>query len=55
MVECDHSLIADVAVMSAGKVLLVKYKDVEKYDGESGFLPDDVLRHFERSAFSRSS
>ncbi len=48
MVECDHSLIADIAVLAAGKVLLVKYKDIDKYDGESGwFLPDDALQHFE--------
>lgn len=46
--ECNHSLICDVAVMAEGSVLLVKYKDVEKYDGEAGwFLPDDVLREFE--------
>lgn len=44
MVECDHSLIADVAVLSGGKVLLVKCNDVDKYDGEVGwFLPDDEI------------
>lgn len=48
LVECDHSLIADIAVLAAIRVLLVKYKDVDKYDRESGwFLPGDVLRHFE--------
>lgn len=46
--ECNHSLICDVAVLANGSVLLVRYKDVEKYDGEAGwFLPDDVLREFE--------
>jgi ADP-ribose pyrophosphatase YjhB (NUDIX family) len=49
MEGCDvHSLICDVAVLAEGNVLLVRYADVEKYDGESGwFLPDDVLQPFE--------
>jgi ADP-ribose pyrophosphatase YjhB (NUDIX family) len=46
--ECQHSLIADVAVFSGDRVLLVRYSDMEKYDNEMGwFLPDDVLRHLE--------
>jgi ADP-ribose pyrophosphatase YjhB (NUDIX family) len=46
--ECQHSLIADVAVFSGDRVLLVRYSDMEKYDNETGwFLPDDVLRHLE--------
>lgn len=41
-------MIADVALFWADRVLLVKYRDLEKYDGESGwFLPDDELKHFE--------
>lgn len=49
MEECNvHSLICDVAVLSGGSVLFVKYGDMAKYDGEGGwFLPDDVLRHLE--------
>jgi ADP-ribose pyrophosphatase YjhB (NUDIX family) len=39
-----HRLVADVAALSGGKVLLVKYKDPAKYDGQRGwFLPDDYL------------
>jgi ADP-ribose pyrophosphatase YjhB (NUDIX family) len=51
-VECRaHSLIADVAVMSPGSVLMVRYGDVEQYDGETGwFLPDDELRRLEHPA-----
>ena len=46
--ECNHSLICDVALIAEGSVLLVRYKDVEKYDGEAGwFLPDDVLQNLE--------
>ena len=46
--ECDHSLIADVALVSRGKVLLVRYKDTNRYDHQSGwFLPDDSIRHLE--------
>jgi ADP-ribose pyrophosphatase YjhB (NUDIX family) len=46
---CDqHSLIADVALLAAGKGLLVRYKDVNKYDHQRGwFLPDDALLHLE--------
>ncbi len=43
-----HRLVADVALMAEGKVLLVKYKDVSKYDNQRGwFLPDDYLNHLE--------
>jgi ADP-ribose pyrophosphatase YjhB (NUDIX family) len=46
--ECNHSLICDVAVLAEGGVLLVRYSDIEKYDGEAGwFLPDDVLHDLE--------
>jgi ADP-ribose pyrophosphatase YjhB (NUDIX family) len=46
---CDqHSLIADVALLAEGKVLLVRYKDANKYDHQKGwFLPDDALQHLE--------
>lgn len=46
----NHSckLICDVTIISADKVLLVKYKDENKYDHQSGwFLPDDLLKDFE--------
>jgi ADP-ribose pyrophosphatase YjhB (NUDIX family) len=43
-----HSLICDVAVLADRSVLMVRYEDVAKYDGEAGwFLPDDVLRELE--------
>ncbi len=49
MSKCDlHSLIADVALLVEGRVLLVRYKDINKYDHQQGwFLPDDALKHFE--------
>jgi len=49
MEDCNvHSLICDVAVLAHGCVLLVRYRDLAKYDDEGGwFLPDDVLHHFE--------
>jgi ADP-ribose pyrophosphatase YjhB (NUDIX family) len=41
-------LIADVAVFAERKVLLVKYKDANKYDHQKGwFLPDDDIIHGE--------
>ena len=41
-------LVADVALFSKGRVLLVKYRDTGKYDHQAGwFLPDDHLRHLE--------
>ena len=43
-----HTLVADVALVADGKVVLVKYRDPEQYDGESGwFLPDDGLAYLE--------
>jgi len=41
-------LIADVAVFAQSKVLLVNYKDTNKYDHQRGlFLPDDNVGHGE--------
>ena len=41
-------LVADVALTSADRVVLVRYEDTSKYDGEAGwFLPDDYLAHGE--------
>jgi ADP-ribose pyrophosphatase YjhB (NUDIX family) len=43
-----HTLVADVALLAEGRGLLVRYKDTNKYDHQSGwFLPDDALNHFE--------
>ena len=43
-----HRLIADVALFAGNRVLLVKYKDVRRYDGQRGwFLPDDFLAYAE--------
>ncbi len=43
-----HTLVTNVALFVEGKVLMVKYKDMEAYDGEAGwFLPNDGLAHFE--------
>ncbi len=49
MEDCNvHSLICDVAALAEGSVLMVRYEDMAKYDGEAGwFLPDDVLRELE--------
>jgi ADP-ribose pyrophosphatase YjhB (NUDIX family) len=39
-----HKLVADVCLISDDQVLLVKYLDVSRYDGQVGwFLPDDFL------------
>jgi ADP-ribose pyrophosphatase YjhB (NUDIX family) len=41
-------LVADVCVLAAGAVLLVKYSDTNKYDHQRGwFLPDDYLQALE--------
>ena len=41
-------LVADVALFAGDRVLLVRYRDVRKFDGETGwFLPDDYLRRLE--------
>jgi ADP-ribose pyrophosphatase YjhB (NUDIX family) len=47
--ECTvHKLIADVAVFAERHVLLVRYRDTGRYDGQEGwFLPDDFLEHVE--------
>ena len=38
-------LIADVALINKDKVLLLTYKDTNKYDHEKGwFLPDDLVK-----------
>ena len=43
-----HKLVADVAIRSGDRFLLVKYKDVSRYDGQRGwFLPDDFLEYME--------
>lgn len=47
--ECRlHTLVADVGLFVDGQVLLVRYRDMTKYDNESGwFLPDDELNYLE--------
>ncbi|HET7466159.1 MAG TPA: NUDIX domain-containing protein [Candidatus Dormibacteraeota bacterium] len=41
-------LVADVTLRRGEAVLLVKYRDVRRYDGQTGwFLPDDYLRRSE--------
>lgn len=48
MSEIKYKIIADIALFSEGSVLLVQYKDKNKYDHQSGwFLPDDLLQDFE--------
>ncbi|MEO8211244.1 MAG: NUDIX hydrolase [bacterium] len=48
MQTLNCKLIADVAVFSNDEVLLVKYKDQNKYDHQIGwFLPDDLVKEFE--------
>jgi ADP-ribose pyrophosphatase YjhB (NUDIX family) len=43
-----HKLVADVAILAEGQVLLVKYRDTSKYDHQRGwFLPDDFLQYLE--------
>ena len=43
-----HKLVADVALLADDRVLLVRYADVSRYDGQRGwFLPDDYLAHLE--------
>jgi len=43
-----HKLVADVAVVAQEHVLFVRYRDVSRYDGQTGwFLPDDYLAHLE--------
>ena len=47
--ECRvHKLIADVAILAEHGVILARYRDVRRYDGQHGwFLPDDYLAHGE--------
>lgn len=48
MTEPKCKIIADVTLFSGDSVLLVKYKDKNKYDHQSGwFLPDDLIQEFE--------
>ena len=48
MPEIKYKLIADVALFTGNEVLLLKYKDENKYDHQAGwFLPDDLLKEFE--------
>ena len=43
-----HKLVADIAVFAGRNVLLVRYRDLTRYDGQKGwFLPDDFLAHEE--------
>lgn len=52
MAQCrEHKIVADVAFFVEDRVLLVRYKDTKKYDGEAGwFLPDDFVRRGEHPA-----
>ena len=47
--ECRvHKLVADVSLRAGDRILLVRYRDTRKYDGQRGwFLPDDYLAHLE--------
>src|SRR3990172_1954998 len=47
--ECSlHRLVADVCVLAEHQILLVRYKDTNKYDGQAGwFLPDNYLAYLE--------
>ena len=41
-------LISDITILSGNKTLLVKYKDGNKYDHQTGwFIPDDQLLNLE--------
>ena len=43
-----HKLVTDVTVLAQEQVLLVRYRDTRRYDGQTGwFLPDDYLEHVE--------
>lgn len=44
----NHTLVSHVAVLHGNSALLVKYRDSDQYDGQTGwFLPNDSLRHVE--------
>ena len=46
--EARAKLVADVALFARDHVLLVKYEDTARYDGQAGwFLPDDYLEPVE--------
>jgi len=46
-----HKLVADVTLVNGGRVVLTRYRDAKKYDGQRGwFLPDDLLEHEEHPA-----
>jgi ADP-ribose pyrophosphatase YjhB (NUDIX family) len=46
--DCNHSLICDVAIVADDRVLMVKYANLAKYDDQPGwFLPDDLLHDVE--------
>jgi ADP-ribose pyrophosphatase YjhB (NUDIX family) len=46
--EARAKLVADVALFAGDQVLLVKYEDTSRYDGQKGwFLPDDYLGYVE--------
>jgi len=41
-------LVADVLVLAEGQVLLVRYNDLRRYDGQPGwFLPNDIVAYGE--------
>ncbi len=43
-----HKLVVDVALLAEEKILLVKYRETNKYDHQAGwFLPDDAMAHLE--------
>jgi ADP-ribose pyrophosphatase YjhB (NUDIX family) len=45
---CIHKLVADVTVVARGATVLVKYGQLDKYDGQTGwFVPDDFLHRLE--------
>ena len=49
--EQGFKLFADVGLFSENQVLLIKYKDPEDYDGQSGwFLPDSSIKYLEHPA-----
>jgi ADP-ribose pyrophosphatase YjhB (NUDIX family) len=43
-----HKLVVDVAPLAHDRVVMTRYRDTSKYDGQAGwFLPDDLLEHGE--------
>jgi len=46
--DCMHKLVADIDVIAEGQVVMVRYRNAERYDGQTGwFLPDDFLEREE--------